>query len=131
MVLEVSSGDRLGKWFRFAALRAYWRYPALDLVNTLDWRFRDNTPEELMTDYDDLVCFAEQSGLLNQAQARRLIRNTSESTAASVVARARGLREAAAQILYATLDGDDPPASAVAQLESCFKAARKSQRLHL
>ena len=105
--------------------------PALDLVNTLDWRFRDNTPEELMTDYDDLVCFAEQSGLLNQAQARRLIRNTSESTAASVVARARGLREAAAQILYATLDGDDPPASAVAQLESCFKAARKSQRLHL
>jgi hypothetical protein len=23
-------------------------HPALDLVNTLDWRFRDNGPEELL-----------------------------------------------------------------------------------
>lgn len=106
-------------------------HPALDLVNTLDWRFRDNTAEELMTDYDDLVRFAEQSALLNQAQARRLIRNTSASKAASVVAGARELREAAAQILYATLDGDHPLASAVTLLEAYFKQARRSQRLHL
>ena len=105
-------------------------HPALDLVNTLDWRFRDSGPEELMTDYRDMVRFAEQSGLMSNAQARRLIRNTSESKAAQVIAAVRELREAAAQVLYGALDGDEAPASAVAQLESCFKAAQKAQRLH-
>ncbi len=105
-------------------------HPALDLVNTLDWRFRDSGPEELMTDYGDMVRFAEQSGLMSNAQARRLIRNTSETKAAQVVAAVRGLREAAAQVLYAALEDDVAPASAVAQLESCFKAAQKAQRLH-
>jgi predicted RNA-binding Zn ribbon-like protein len=105
-------------------------HPALDLVNTLDWRFREEKLEELITDYRDLVRFAEQSGLMSNAQARRLIRNTSESKGAQVVGAVRELREAAAQVLYAALDDDDAPASAVAQLESCFKAARKSQRLH-
>ena len=31
---------------------------ALDLVNTLDWRFREEPPpEELLRDYDDLAHF--------------------------------------------------------------------------
>ena len=31
---------------------------ALDLVNTLDWRFREEPPpEELLKDYDDLAQF--------------------------------------------------------------------------
>ena len=104
-------------------------HPVLDLVNTLDWRFRDEGPEELMADYGDLVRFVEQAGLIGHAEARRLTRNTRESKATQIVGAARGLREAAGQVLYAALDGDDAPASAVAQLESCFKSARKSQRL--
>ena len=83
-----------------------------------------------MTDYGDMVRFTEQSGLMSNAQARRLIRNTSETKTAQVVAAVRELREAAAQVLYAALEDDVAPASAVAQLESCFKAAQKAQRLH-
>jgi predicted RNA-binding Zn ribbon-like protein len=105
-------------------------HPVLDLVNTLDWRFREEKLEELITDYRDLVRFAEQSGLMSNAQVRRLIRNTSERTGAQVVAAVREFREAAAQVLYVALDGDDAPASAITHLESCFKAARRSQRLH-
>ena len=30
-------------------------HPVLDLVNTLDWRFRETGPEELLDGYDDLL----------------------------------------------------------------------------
>ncbi|MGA8085727.1 MAG: CGNR zinc finger domain-containing protein [Terracidiphilus sp.] len=103
---------------------------ALDLVNTLDWRFREEPPpEELLRDYDDLAYFSAQSGLISDALARRLIRNVSESKAAHVVVAVRELREAAALVLYAALDGDEVPGSAVASLERNFKRARDSQRL--
>ena len=47
-------------------------HPALDLVNTLDWRFRQSPPPvELLADYNDLVRFTELSGLINRAQAAR------------------------------------------------------------
>jgi predicted RNA-binding Zn ribbon-like protein len=105
-------------------------HPVLDLVNTLDWRFRDDTPEELLNDYGDLVRFTEQAGLIGNTQARRLLRNTSESKAASVVAALRELREAAAAVFYAALDDVEPPASSVALLEGFFKRAQESQRLH-
>ena len=103
---------------------------ALDLVNTLDWRFREEPPpEELMTDYEDLAHFAAQSRLVGDASARRLIRNVSESKAAQVVAAVRELREAAALVLYAALDGDEAHASTIATLEGYFKRARQAQRL--
>ncbi len=73
-------------------------HPALDLVNTLDWRFRSEPPpEELLTDYEDLARFSAQSGLVSDAQARRLIRNVSEGKAKQVVGAVREMREAAAQ----------------------------------
>lgn len=103
---------------------------ALDLVNTLDWRFREEPPpEELLKGYDDLAHFMEQSGFINDALARRLIRNVSESKAAQVVAAVRELREAAAKVLYAALEGDDPPPSSVKALERFFRVARESQHL--
>jgi len=103
---------------------------ALDLVNTLDWRFREEPPpEELLNDYADLAHFTEQSGLMGDALARRLIRNVSESKAAQVVGAVRELREAAAKVLYAALEGDDPPSSPVKALDRFFRVARESQRL--
>jgi predicted RNA-binding Zn ribbon-like protein len=104
-------------------------HAVLDLVNTLDWRFRDIGSEELMTDYKDLVHFAEQSGIVDRSQARRLIGNTREDKAARVVAAARELREAAGLVLYAAVDGIEPPATSVGKLEGYFNEARKSQRL--
>ena len=53
--------------------------PALDLVNTLDWRFRASGTEELLPSYGALVGFCEQSGVLTPKQARGLRRETSES----------------------------------------------------
>jgi predicted RNA-binding Zn ribbon-like protein len=103
---------------------------ALDLVNTLDWRFRDDPPpEELLKDYYDVGQFSAQSGLMSEAMARRLIRNVSEAKAAQVVNSVLELREAAAKILYAAIEGDAPSGSAVKLLEKYFIEAREAQRL--
>ena len=45
---------------------------ALDLVNTLDNRFCETGPDELLASYDDLLRFASQSGLLTGYQAKKL-----------------------------------------------------------
>jgi predicted RNA-binding Zn ribbon-like protein len=105
-------------------------HPALDLVNTLDWRFRSEPPpEELLTDYEDLAHFSSQSGLVSDAQARRLIRNVSEGKAKQVVDAVRELREAAARVLYSGVEGASPPASLIKVLERRFREAREAQQL--
>src|ERR1700757_2483422 len=38
-------------------------HPAVDFVKTLDWRFREDGPEELLPSYGDLLQFVEQSEL--------------------------------------------------------------------
>ncbi len=103
---------------------------ALDLVNTLDWRFREEPPpEELLRDYDDLAYFMEESSFISDAFARRLIRNASGSKAAQIIDAVRELREAAARVLYATLEGNTPQASSIKLLDRYFREARESQHL--
>jgi len=97
-------------------------HPALDLVNTLDWRFREN-PEELITSYADLVRFVVQCGLMTAAQGRRLHRIARTSKAAQVAAQTRELREAAARVFYVAIDGDDPQLDALQDLQNCFREA--------
>ena len=92
-------------------------HPALDLVNTLDWRLRESGPEELLPTFDDLVRFAEQCGLVGSAQARRLMRHATPNEAAHVVAEAQSMREAAARIFYAVMEGNQPPTEAIDELE--------------
>lgn len=103
-------------------------HPALDLVNTLDWRFRENT-EELLVGYEDLVRFTVQCGLMKATEARRLQRNSGANNAARVIAETRRLREAAAQLLYAAVDQSAPPAAAIRELERSFKEADAQRRL--
>src|SRR5437763_4938464 len=88
-------------------------HPALDLVNTLDWRFRDNGPEELLASYGDLLGFAEQSGILNGKQIRGILRNSTQSAEADALVSCRELREAAAEIFYAAVDSRMPPGSQI------------------
>ena len=102
---------------------------ALDLVNTLDWRFRASGAEELLPSYCALVRFCEQSGVLTPKQARGLRRETSESAREKALRSCCELREAAAEFLYATLEERKPAAAAIAALERFFKDARKLQRL--
>ena len=104
-------------------------HPALDLVNTLDWRFRDDGPEELLASYDDLLRFSAQSGLLTAKQIRQIVRTGTDSAAADALVACRELREAAAEILYAAVDDRTPPASQIKILERIFKEARVHQRL--
>jgi predicted RNA-binding Zn ribbon-like protein len=103
--------------------------PALDLVNTLDWRFRAGEPEELLASYGDLVGFAAQLNLLTARQARQLLRAASEKASASVLGAARELREALAAVLYATKDGRKPGAGPVKTLERCFNVAHAHREL--
>jgi predicted RNA-binding Zn ribbon-like protein len=104
-------------------------HPALDLVNTLDWRFRENGPEELLASYDDLLRFAAQSELLTEKQIRQILRNTTQSAAADALVDCRKLREATADVLYASLDGRNPGAAQLKTLERFFLEARQHQHL--
>ena len=104
-------------------------HPALDLVNTLDWRFRDNGSEELLGSYDDLLDFAEQVRLLTAKQARQLKRNTPVHAGHRVLLLARGLREALADLLYAGLNGLDASGASLKALEKHFQVARAQARL--
>ncbi len=96
-------------------------HPALDLVNTLDWRFRKEGPEELLKSYSDLLRFAGESGLLKPGQIRR----PRKTTAGKALKRCVELREAIAQILYRRT----PPTAALETLERLIQAARNQQQL--
>jgi predicted RNA-binding Zn ribbon-like protein len=96
-------------------------HPALDLVNTLDWRFREDGTEELLKTYDDLLQFTEQSKLLTPKQTRELPRPASDRT----LLRSRELREALANVFY----GQGASARSRKTLERYFKAARFKQKL--
>jgi predicted RNA-binding Zn ribbon-like protein len=104
-------------------------HPALDLVNTLDWRFRTDGPEDLLKSYDDLLRFAQESGLLKPAQARQFRGLSGRSAGARVLRGCIELREAIAEILYARLDGRSPSAAPLRRLERSIKAARLQQQL--
>jgi len=104
-------------------------HPALDLVNTLDWRFRQSEPEELLKSYGDLLRFAEQSKMLTARQARQLHGATSHSAGVRVLSECRELREAIAEVFYAGLDGCAPSAAALKTLERQFQAARAHRKL--
>lgn len=121
MVLSSANG---GRAFQLIA-----GHPALDLINTLDWRFRDREPEELLESYSNLLNFTTQAGLLTPRQARYLLRNASAGAAARTLAAVRELREAAAAVFYPALDGQSPSAPAIKILEKFFKAARENQKL--
>jgi predicted RNA-binding Zn ribbon-like protein len=99
-------------------------HPALDLVNTLDWRFRTSGTEELLKTYDDLLRFSEQSKLLN------VVPSVGRSAGARALAHCRELREVLAEVFYARLDGRTPSAASRGTLERHFKAARLKQKLN-
>ena len=97
-------------------------HPALELVNTLDFRFSAN-PRDLLTTYADLLRFAVQLRLLPVEQARKLGRTVRAHDGQRVLASAVELREALATILYPWVDGDKPAHGQVEILEKHFHAA--------
>ena len=104
-------------------------HAALDLVNTLDWRFRSSGAEELLAGYDDLLRFAAQSEILTAKQIRQIVRAGSDAAAADALVAVRELREASAEIFYAAVDSRTPSGSQIKIVERYFKQARERQRL--
>ncbi len=94
---------------------------ALDFVNTLDNRFLDRGPDELLKTYDDLVRFVRQSGLLRVRQAKG-DRNFALS-------QAKELREAFASVAYQQVDGKPLSAKPLAILEKYFREAAEHRYL--
>jgi len=74
----------------------------LDFVNTLDDRFSD-APKELLKEYADLARFAEDSGILANAQLDRLVERSLERPegARRALAKAIRMREAMSDVFYA------------------------------
>ncbi len=103
--------------------------PALDLVNTLDWRFRESGPEELLLSYGELLRFAEESALLTPRQVKRLRRSASDRPAAQVLRSILDLREATAEILYAFVDDRSPAQNAIKKLDRYLREAHAARIL--
>ncbi|HEY1986965.1 MAG TPA: CGNR zinc finger domain-containing protein [Terracidiphilus sp.] len=103
--------------------------PALDLVNTLDWRFRENGSEELLNSYDDLLRFAAQAEMIAPRQIKQILRSATHSAEAAALVDCRALREAAADVFYAIVDGRTPSPSQLKCLDRMFKEARGLQHL--
>jgi predicted RNA-binding Zn ribbon-like protein len=97
-------------------------HPALELVNTLDFRFSAN-PQDLLPSYADLLRFAAQLRLITAEQARKLGRTVRAHDGQRVLASTVELREALAAVLYAWVDGDKPADGQVEILERQFHAA--------
>jgi len=104
-------------------------HPALDLVNTLDNRFRKDGPCELLANYADLLGFMRQTRLLGAQQVRSLAGAVKPAGAERALQGARALREALAAALYAAADGRAPPAAAIRRLEHHFRAADRHREL--
>jgi len=103
-------------------------HPVLDLINTLDWRFRETGPEELLNTYDDLLQFSEQSMLLTARQTQRL-RKVSPSAADKTLQSTKDLREATSQILYAIMDARTPSTGAIKKLNQHIQNAQANRTL--
>jgi predicted RNA-binding Zn ribbon-like protein len=103
---------------------------ALDLVNTLDFRFRESGPEELLHSYADLVRFLAESGLLSETQVRKLKRaRHSEAERIQVLQQVKLFRETVADIAYACLHTEKIPGEKLAALESYFSMANTRRQL--
>ena len=104
-------------------------HAVLDLVNTLDWRFRETGPEELLKEYDDLLRFAEQSNVLSARQARHLRRTASSRAGTHILQSTIELREALAQVFYDILEQRSASATSLKTLQAFFEQASNQQKL--
>jgi predicted RNA-binding Zn ribbon-like protein len=104
-------------------------HAVLDLVNTLDHRFGDDGPVELLADYGALLRFAQQTELLHPAQVRLLTKSVKPQAAAGALRLVRELREALAAAFYGSLERRPPPAPEVRTLERHFLASEQHREL--
>jgi predicted RNA-binding Zn ribbon-like protein len=96
----------------------------LDFVNTLDDRFSAE-PKELLKHYVDLARFAEDTGILGDAQVDRLMTRSMQrpEEAKRALASALQLREAISEIFYALARKKPVPAASLVILNQHVQEA--------
>jgi predicted RNA-binding Zn ribbon-like protein len=104
-------------------------HPALDFVNSLDNRFREDGPNERLTSYGELLRFLEDSGLLTRQHVRVLNKTVAPDAAARALQSTRELREAAAAVFYESLGGKRPQQQDVRLLEKHLLNATRHREL--
>jgi predicted RNA-binding Zn ribbon-like protein len=105
-------------------------HPALDLVNSLDNRFRHDGPNEILVGYGELLRFLGESELLDTQQIRLLGKGASDEAAQLTLRSVRELREAAAGVFYAAFEQRTPAPADIKALERYFLAASQHRELH-
>ena len=93
-------------------------HPALDLVNSLDNRFRADGPNENLLQYTDLLRFLGESDLLDPQRIRLLNKAASGKAAEQVLREVKELREATAAVFYAAMEERTPAHSDVQTLSA-------------
>jgi predicted RNA-binding Zn ribbon-like protein len=103
---------------------------ALDFVNTVSG-FRGGTPRDRIQGYDDLVYWALQAGVLDDAQARRLYAEASAHPrrAAEAHARAIAAREGLHDVLFAALERRVAPSAALEAVNRWIAEALSHRRV--
>jgi predicted RNA-binding Zn ribbon-like protein len=102
-------------------------HPALDFVNTLDER-PSSEPIENLANYDSLVSFAEQAGLIDVQTARHL-RRLSGRRCALIARRARQLREQVHDVLAASHKRRTVPEDALQAIAAAVRQAHSARAL--
>ena len=102
----------------------------LDLANTVEAR-RGDGPLEHLSDYGDLLVWAERSALVRVATAKRLAEIASERPfgARVTIQRARELREDIYRVFRAIADGEEPLAGDLARLTAWWRADQGRREL--
>jgi len=104
----------------------------LDFVNTTGAR-ESAAPRERLTCYSDLLTWSRRAGILDARAARRLrkVAASREADAATVLRRARTVREDLYDLLSAFVDGRPPTTAALARVAVHWRVARRNQELVL
>jgi len=104
----------------------------LDFVNTVGGR-TETVLRDKLNEYSDLLRFAQLSGTLSPAGARRLARVAAEGAdrAAAALTRAIAFREALYRIFKASLDGRRPSGPDLETLGMEVSTSRSHERLAL
>jgi predicted RNA-binding Zn ribbon-like protein len=104
-------------------------HAVLDLVNTLDFRFRASGPEELLGSYTDLLRFLEEAGIVSAEQSRTLRESSTAEDRMLVLDAVKDLRETLASVFYPRVAGEAPPAASIERLEGYLRDMDQQKKL--
>ncbi len=83
-------------------------HAALDLVNTVEWRFRPTGPRERLNSYIDLIRFTVWAGVLPERVGAYLLQTVGSKSQKWTLDCVKDMRESVANLVYAGMNPDFP-----------------------